>query len=99
MRVAIIGGYERGEASLARVAEKLGHELEFHPGHVGGRGSDEIRRVVSRADLVVIVTDVNSHGAVKVARTTGLSLGRQVVLKKRIGMRELERLLEPPQAA
>lgn len=98
MRVAIVGGHERGERNLVRVAESLGHELEFHPGHVAGRGSDEIRSLVGRADVVVVVTDINSHGAVKVARTAGQKLGRQVILTKRMGLRDLARMLEPKAA-
>lgn len=99
MRVAIIGGYERGESALGRVAERLGHEYEFHPGHTAGRGSDEIRRLVARADCVVIVTDVNSHNAVKVARVEAQRLGRKVHLMRRIGTGGLARLLQDPAAA
>jgi hypothetical protein len=98
MRIAIIGGHERGERNLTRVAESLGHDLEFHPGHVAGRGSGEIRSLVGRADVVVVVTDINSHGAVKVARTEGQRLGRHVILTKRIGLRDLAQMLGPKAA-
>ncbi len=99
MRVAIIGGVERAQGLLTRIAEDLGHELEFHPGHINGRGVHEIRNVVGRADRVVVLTDVNSHGAVKVARVACNKLGREFVLTKRMGAHELARMLNEPAAA
>jgi hypothetical protein len=99
MRIAVIGGVERTQTTLERLAADLGHELEFHPGHINGRGVEEIRRAVGRADLVVVLTDVNSHGAVKVARVACQKLGREMVLTKRLGTRELVRRLSPSVAA
>lgn len=99
MRIAVIGGVERTQTTLVRLASDLGHELEFHPGHINGRGVEEIRRAVGRADLVVVLTDVNSHGAVKVARVACQKLGREMVLTKRLGTRELVRRLSPAAAA
>jgi len=99
MRVAVIGGHDRSELTLGAVARQAGHELQFHPGHVGGRGAGEIRAIVARADFVVIVTDVNSHGAVKVARDAARKHGHPVVFAKRFGMHQLERLFEERVAA
>ena len=39
MRIAIIGGVERAEPHYERVARERGHEVDFHPGHIGGRGT------------------------------------------------------------
>lgn len=94
MRIAIIGGHDRSGTSLAQVARRCGHELEFHPGHVAGRGSDEIRAIVGRAELVLVLTDLNSHGAVHVARKAAQKLGRDLVLMKRVGLKNLAKLLE-----
>lgn len=68
MRVALVGGVERNERALVALAAELGHELEFHGGHMTGRGAESLRRMVVRADLVVIHTGVNSHGASQLAR-------------------------------
>lgn len=68
MRIAVIGGREKNEVELTRIAEEAGYDIELHGGHVAGRGSDTIRAAVARADLAVIVTDINSHGAVFVAK-------------------------------
>jgi hypothetical protein len=94
MRIAVIGGHDRGERALTRVAARCGHDLEFHTGHVGGRGADEIRAIVGRADVTIVLTDINSHGAVKVARVAGQKSGREVVLTKRLGLRRLAEMLD-----
>lgn len=93
MRIAVIGGHDRSVVALDAVAKDAGHKLEFHPGHVGGRGAQEIRAIVARADLIVVVTDVNSHGAVAVARGEARKHQHPVVYTKRFGTHQLERLL------
>ena len=86
MRVAVIGGHDRMGTTLGRVADALGHALDFHPGHASGRGANEIRAVVARAQLVFVQTDLNSHNAVHIARAEAARLGREVVLVKRLGV-------------
>jgi uncharacterized protein DUF2325 len=61
MRVAVIGGLERHEAQIERRAGELGHTVEFHRGRVGGRRTEELEAIVSRSEIVIIVTQVNSH--------------------------------------
>lgn len=94
MRIAVIGGHDRSEVALGALAKESGHELEFHTGHVGGRGANEIRSLVARADLVVVVTDVNSHGAVHVARGAARKYQHRVVYTKRFGTHSLKHLLD-----
>ena len=57
MRVVVVGGVERTERMLQDAATELGHELEFHGGHMDGRGAGGLRSAVDRADLVIVVTD------------------------------------------
>ena len=57
MRIAWVGGVESNEKQLENVASKAGHEVEFHGGHMGGRGEDRLRAAIARADVVLIVTD------------------------------------------
>ncbi len=54
--------------------------------------------MVERCDLVVIVTDVNSHGAVQLTRRLLRSLGREPVLLRRCGTGRFATLLNdlPP---
>lgn len=82
MRIALVGGVERNEQVLSRIAEESGHFLEYHGGHMKGRGVAEIDRLVERADLVIVVTDVNSHTAVMMARRSARRLSREVRLMK-----------------
>jgi hypothetical protein len=94
MRIAVIGGRYKNEGQLARIAEARGYELEFEEGHTAGRGMEGIRKAVSRAGLVVIVTDVNSHGAVHTAKKAARQLERATLIIQNFGAARLSRLLE-----
>ncbi len=93
MRIAWVGGVESNEKQLENVASKAGHEVEFHGGHMGGRGEDRLRAAISRADVVLIVTDVNSHGAVLLAKKIAKQLGREYFVTKRCGPARFAKLL------
>jgi Uncharacterized protein conserved in bacteria (DUF2325) len=94
MRVAIVGGMDRAEPHFARVAAAAGHEVMFHRGIMGGRGADALAQCVNRCDVVVIVTDLNSHGAVQQARRLMRSQGREPVLLRRFGLARFAALLD-----
>jgi hypothetical protein len=66
-RVAIIGGLERLEHRYRELIEGLGGSCLFSAGHTksGGR---EFRKIVKKSDLVVCITAINSHGAMKVIK-------------------------------
>lgn len=68
MRIGIVGGVGRNQPQLYELAARAGHVLEAHDGDVGGRGAVTLAALVRRADLVVIAMEVNSHGAVRLAR-------------------------------
>lgn len=93
MRVVVVGGVERTENRLAETAAEMGHELEFHGGHMDGRRANGLRSAVERADLVIVVTDVNSHGAVHVARREARRLGLGAVVMRRCSPARLRELL------
>jgi Uncharacterized protein conserved in bacteria (DUF2325) len=94
MRIGIIGGAERVEVQYQRAAQSAGHELEFHPGHMSSRGAASLERLVRRCDVIVIVTEVNSHAAVQRARGLARSQGRTPVLCRRFGVQALLALME-----
>jgi hypothetical protein len=94
MRIAVIGGRYKNEGQLARIAQSRGYELEFEEGHTVGRGIESIRTAVSRSGLVVIVTDVNSHGAVHTAKKAARQLDRPTLIIQNFGAARLSRLLE-----
>ena len=93
MRVGFVGGVGRAEPHYARLAEDAGHEFVFHDGDVRGRGAHALNRLVDRCDVVVIVTDVNSHGAVLVARERMRQLRRCPLLLRRCGLARFASLL------
>jgi hypothetical protein len=94
MRIGVIGGVERYESQYHRLAAKENHDLEFHGGHLAGRGVNELEALIVRADLVVIVTDVNSHGAVQLARRMVRRHGRRSLLLRRCGLSKFNELLD-----
>ncbi len=93
MRIGIIGGVERTEAAQVQLAARYGHELVFHGGHMNGRGSPALENLIHRCDVVVIVTDVNSHNAVHAARRALKQRGMSPIIVRRLGMTRLEELL------
>jgi hypothetical protein len=94
MRIALVGGLSRHEAALVRRAHESGHSLEFHPGDVGGTGALELEMICERAELVVIVTSVNSHGAVGIAKKTVRRLGRASLFLRSCGLARFQLLLD-----
>jgi hypothetical protein len=86
MHIGIVGGVERGERRYAAVAARWGHSFEFHGGDMAGRGAASLEALVERSDLVICVTDVNSHAAVLGARRYARALGRRCLLTRRLGL-------------
>jgi hypothetical protein len=83
LRIGMIGGVERSEGLFQQAAHAAGYDLEVHSGHTAGRGAQTLASLVNRVDLVVIVTDVNSHNAVVAARKAAVSRGVKHLLVRR----------------
>lgn len=95
MRVGIVGGLDRSEVSLERLALMHGHGFEHHTGFMRGQAAAELERLVIRCDLVVIITDVNSHSAVRLARKLLRAHSRPpALLVRRMGARRFVELLQ-----
>ncbi len=94
MRIGWVGGLDRSRARFEEVAERAGHSLEMHEGHVGGRGTEALEGVVSRCDILVIVVDTNSHGAVLHAKKVARRSGRRAVIVRKGSVSALERVIE-----
>jgi hypothetical protein len=105
MHIGIVGGVERGERRFAAIAASHGHSFEFHGGDTAGRGAASLEALVERSDLVICVTDVNSHAAVLGARRHARALGRRCLLTRRLGLSRFRTFLgeiefaEPKQQA
>ena len=93
IRVAVVGGLSRAGREWSRAGEAIGVTLEHHDGRTAGRGSRNIVAAVRRADVVVIITDPNSHAGVAVARRAALSLARPHLLVKHLRPGDLDAFL------
>jgi len=90
MRIGIIGGLDRSARDLEAAAEAGGHRLETHRGVVSGSASAaSLRALVARADLVFVLTDVNSHNAVHIARRTARLHGIPLRIVRRLSASHL----------
>ncbi len=93
MKVTLIGGVERNERAFEEAARSLGHTLTFHGGHMSGRGVEALSRQVQGADLVIVATNVNSHGAVKTAKKVAAKHGVTLVMVTSCGPTRLREIL------
>jgi hypothetical protein len=93
LRVAFVGGLDRLERTIVEAGCALGVEVEVHHGDVHGRGSDALERVIRRADRVVVVTGLNSHGGVVTAKRIARRYGVDVEIVKNCGIATARELL------
>jgi hypothetical protein len=98
MRVGIIGGVERNQARYEEVAKAVGCDVEFHAGHMRGRGTQTLDSLVERCDLIVIVTEINSHTAVRMAQKFSRKRGRRVLIARKFGIHTFEQAARAAQA-
>jgi hypothetical protein len=92
MHVGIIGGLERAEPDYLRLAREAGHAVSFHSGHVAA-GTRSLHQLIDRCEVVVVLTDVNSHAAVRAARKRLRQQGRSPLLLRRLGPSRFVELL------
>lgn len=94
MRIGWVGGLTRNDAIYERMAEAAGHSIEFHCGRVGGRGADDLRKLIERVDFVVILTEINSHGGVIQAKKLAQKAGRGTMVIRSCGVSRFASFLE-----
>jgi hypothetical protein len=93
LRVAFIGGVECVERQLVALGDELGIDVQMHNGHMKGRDKDRLVALASRAHVVVLVTGVNSHGAVGIAKQAAAKTGAAVRIVKFCGSSKARALL------
>jgi hypothetical protein len=76
MRVAVIGGLDRLEPEYRKTIHDLGADFLFHNGNCSN-GRHILKNVVCKADIVLFITSINSHGALKVVKATCKKTGKQ----------------------
>ena len=93
MHIGIVGGLDRNEGVYEDLAQRAGHHFEHHNGHLAGRGTASLDTLVERSDLVLVLTDVNSHAAVWRARRLAKQRGSRCILMSRCGPSKFASLL------
>jgi hypothetical protein len=93
MHIALVGGLDRSEAHYRQLAARAGHSVEWHTGDLAGRGAGTLESMVERCDLVIVVTAVNSHGAVWRARKLAKLRNKRLLLLARCGVSKFGSLL------
>lgn len=93
LRVGWVGGLTRSEHLVEAAAKRQGCHVEFHDGNVTGHRSKALRNLIHRSDVVVIMTDLNSHRGVLTAREEARLSGRRVVMLRKAGLSQLEKML------
>jgi hypothetical protein len=94
MKIAIIGGRFKNTTQLTRIARDAGCQLEVHEGHLHGSRVGEIRNLVARSELALIVTSINSHGAMHVAKESAKQYGVPTLLLRQLGAARFRTLVE-----
>jgi hypothetical protein len=94
MHIGLVGGLDRSEAQYRQLAERAGHSIEWHTGDLAGRGAGTLESMIERSDLVVVVTAVNSHGAVWRARKLAKLRRKRLLLLARCGVSRFGALLD-----
>lgn len=94
MRIGIVGGLDREARALEEIAVARGHQLEVHTGVIAGSASAaSLRALVARSDLIIVVTDVNSHNGVRMARRQARTSNRPLRLLRRMGVSQFDALV------
>ena len=93
MHIGLVGGLDRSEAQYRQLAEHAGHSIEWHTGDLAGRGAGTLESMIDRSDLVIVVTAVNSHGAVWRARKLAKLRNKRLLLLARCGVSKFASLL------
>jgi len=94
MHIGIVGGLDRNEGFYEDLAKRAGHGFEHHNGHLAGRGTATLNALVERCDVVIVVTDVNSHAAVWRVRRLAKQRSSRFILMSRCGPSKFTALLE-----
>jgi hypothetical protein len=94
MHIGVIGGLDRNAPHYAEAARAEGHSVEWHRGILAGRGGEALSALVERSDLIVIITEVNSHAGVLAARKLARQFGKQSVLLRKLGAARFKALLD-----
>ena len=89
LRVALIGGMDRQSEHYRQVFESGGAELWFHTGQCAGSGAGNLRSLLGHVDVVVFITTINSHNALRVVKAVCRKSGKTLVAVRETGPRRI----------
>ncbi len=92
-RVAFVGGMDRNERALLDAGREEGVAVEVHVGDVRGRGAEALAGIIRRADLVVLVTGVNSHGGAQIAKKLARAANVPMIIAQSCGVAVARQIL------
>jgi hypothetical protein len=93
LHVAFVGGVECLDRQLIALGEELGIDVEVHHGHLKTSSKQRLVALIARTNVLVLVTGVNSHGAVSVAKREAARSGAEVRIVKFCGSSKARALL------
>ena len=93
LRVAFVGGVACVDRQLVALGEELGIDVEVHQGHMEAQSRHRLVSLIGRANVLVLVTGVNSHSAVSVAKREAERAGIEVRIVKFCGSSKARSLL------
>jgi UDP-N-acetyl-D-mannosaminuronic acid transferase (WecB/TagA/CpsF family) len=93
LRVAFVGGVECVDRQLVALGDELGIEVEVHHGHMKSQSKQRLVSLIARTHVLVLVTGVNSHGAVSIAKREAERFGTEVRIVKFCGSSKARALL------
>jgi hypothetical protein len=93
LHVAFVGGVECVDRQLIALGDELGIDVEVHHGHMKGQSKQRLVALIARTNILVLVTGVNSHGAVSIAKREAVRSGAEVRILKFCGSSRARALL------
>lgn len=93
-RLGVVGGVERAFRHLLDRSLCRDVRVEFHAGHMNGSGERELSSLVQRCDVVIVVTGVNSHNAVRRTRELTRLYQRPCFIVRRLGTQLFSEILD-----
>ena len=90
--VALIGGLDRMEPAYRELIGRLGGECLCHTGKVRS-GCRRLRQMVSKADMVVFMTTINSHAALSTVKEECKRCQKPMCALRQTGQSSLEKIL------
>ena len=76
LRVAVVGGLDRMEPEYRKIIRELGADFLFHNGNCSS-GRHVLKNMICKADIILFITSVNSHGALRIVKATCKKTGKQ----------------------